>query len=585
MRRSDLWRWLVLALVAAFVAFSCSFLLAPKEAQAKDGKGGQAPAGGGDSSSSGGHDGGAKPAGDTLGGAVNKGADVATQINKGAQGAAKDAGDAIAAGNEGATNPAGDALGGATKAAGDAPAAGNKGAREQGHGGGTSEPIGAAREDTKEALEAPGSAPKANRLLPAVEAEPAAKDVDRTLGETTGTVKPVTEKVAEPTIEGTAGPLVGSVKGATETIDSTAKLADERLVEGAERTLSEVTGTVKPVTEKVAEPTIEGTAGPLVGSVKGATGPLVSPIRETATGAIEPVAELADEAVEPVLGSTTPVLEPVLGAAGSVTKPVLEGTASLVEPVLEGVAPVVGPVLNETGPVVDPVLEEAAAFVGPTNETIGLTVPLFDTPLSGAVEPTTTAPVFGPLVPAAPEPIFGDAGGALLTSPAGATLTGDAPAALPAISSPALGQVAEDTKANPSPLTLTSSVEEAVSLRSAGEYGSPSKTFPEFSGSPSRSLDGSLFGRLRAALLGSAANAVMKKGVQEDRAPLLPFGLPAGAPPVGSSFGGSGFGIGLDLLAALALLSVFLRVGSSSRVPRDLFKLVSSPRLVIELPG
>jgi len=145
--------------------------------------------------------------------------------------------------------------------------------------------------------------------------------------------------------------------------------------------------------------------------------------------------------------------------------------------------------------------------------------------------------------------------------------------------------VAEDTKANPSPLTLTSSVEEAVSLRSAGEYGSPSKTFPEFSGSPSRSLDGSLFGRLRAALLGSAANAVMKKGVQEDRAPLLPFGLPAGAPPVGSSFGGSGFGIGLDLLAALALLSVFLRVGSSSRVPRDLFKLVSSPRLVIELPG
>jgi hypothetical protein len=296
--------------------------------------------------------------------------------------------------------------------------------------------------------------------------------------------------------------------------------------------------------EKVAESTIEGTAGPLVGSVDGATEPLVSPIRETTTGAIEPATKLADEAVEPVLGSTTPVLEPVLGAAGSVTKPVLEETASLVEPVLEGVAPVVGPVLKET------------------------------------------APVFEPVAPAALEPIFGDNSGALPPSPEVATLTVDAPAALPAVSSPVLGQVAGDTKASPSPLALTSSVEEAISTRSAGnEYGLSSKPFPEFSGSPSRALDGSLFGGLRAALFGNATNAVMKGAQEDHRAPLLPFSLPADALAVGSSFGGSGLGIGLDFLAALALLSVFLRVGGSSRSPRDLFKLVSSPRLVIELPG
>jgi hypothetical protein len=141
-RRSDLWRWLVLALVAAFVALSCSFLLASKEALAK---GKQAPVGRGSSGGGGG---------------------------------------------EGATKPAGDALGGATKAAGGAITAGNKEAREKGHGGGTSKPIGAVREVTREALESPGSAPKANKPLSAVEAEPTVKAVDRTLSEATGTVKP-----------------------------------------------------------------------------------------------------------------------------------------------------------------------------------------------------------------------------------------------------------------------------------------------------------------------------------------------------------------------------------------------------------
>jgi hypothetical protein len=55
---------------------------------------------------------------------------------------------------------------------------------------------------------------------------------------------------------------------------------------------------------------------------------------------------------------------------------------------------------------------------------------------------------------------------------------------------------------------------------------------------------------------------------------------------VGSTYrGGSGMGIGLDLLAILALLLTLSRIGGSSVSPREGFKLVSSPRLVTELPG
>jgi hypothetical protein len=68
--------------------------------------------------------------------------------------------------------------------------------------------------------------------------------------------------------------------------------------------------------------------------------------------------------------------------------------------------------------------------------------------------------------------------------------------------------------------------------------------------------------------------------------PLLPVGFPSGTPPVGSNFrGGSSIEIGLDLLAVLALLLVLSRTGGSSVSPREGFKLVSSPRLVTELPG
>jgi hypothetical protein len=68
--------------------------------------------------------------------------------------------------------------------------------------------------------------------------------------------------------------------------------------------------------------------------------------------------------------------------------------------------------------------------------------------------------------------------------------------------------------------------------------------------------------------------------------PLLPFEFPFGAPPAGSTYGGSsGMGIGLDLLAVLALLYMLKRRDTSSVSLREGFRLVSSPRLVTELPG
>jgi hypothetical protein len=94
-----------------------------------------------------------------------------------------------------------------------------------------------------------------------------------------------------------------------------------------------------------------------------------------------------------------------------------------------------------------------------------------------------------------------------------------------------------------------------------------------------------LGGQLAALAAAEAATAVneLPGGIPN---PLLPFGFPSSTPPVGSTFrGGSGMEIGLDLLAVLALLLVLSRTGGSSVSPREGFKLISSPRLVTELPG
>jgi hypothetical protein len=88
------------------------------------------------------------------------------------------------------------------------------------------------------------------------------------------------------------------------------------------------------------------------------------------------------------------------------------------------------------------------------------------------------------------------------------------------------------------------------------------------------------------ATLEAAAAAVVQGVPGGMPHPLLPFGFPDGAPAgSSSSLGSSGFGIGLDLLAALALLSLLLRRAGSAQFPRDHFRPVSSFRPVTELPG
>jgi hypothetical protein len=63
----------------------------------------------------------------------------------------------------------------------------------------------------------------------------------------------------------------------------------------------------------------------------------------------------------------------------------------------------------------------------------------------------------------------------------------------------------------------------------------------------------------------------------------FPFGFPDAAPAAGGSFGGLGHG--LELLGALALLSLLWRAGGAARSPPTSFMLASIPRPVLELPG
>jgi hypothetical protein len=98
-----------------------------------------------------------------------------------------------------------------------------------------------------------------------------------------------------------------------------------------------------------------------------------------------------------------------------------------------------------------------------------------------------------------------------------------------------------------------------------------------------------LLGGQLAALAAAAADAAVAavKGFPGGTPnPLFPFGFPLGAPPPGTTFSSSsGIGLSLELLAILALLYALSRRDISSVSPREVFRLVSSPRLVTELPG
>jgi len=128
-------------------------------------------------------------------------------------------------------------------------------------------------------------------------------------------------------------------------------------------------------------------------------------------------------------------------------------------------------------------------------------------------------------------------------------------------------------------------LEGAAYTSSVTEEAQGTKTEGSISSQPRLFNTSLLLGGQLMALAAEAAAAVkeLPGGIPN---PLLPFGLPFGALPAGSTFASSsGMGIGLDLLAVLALLLVLSRIGGTSVSPSEGFRLASSPRLVTELPG
>jgi hypothetical protein len=89
-----------------------------------------------------------------------------------------------------------------------------------------------------------------------------------------------------------------------------------------------------------------------------------------------------------------------------------------------------------------------------------------------------------------------------------------------------------------------------------------------------------------AAAADTAAAAALKGFPGGMPNPLFPLGFPFGAPLPGTTFSSSsGIALSLELLAILAVLYALSRRDISSVSPREVFRLVSSPRLVTELPG
>jgi hypothetical protein len=170
-------------------------------------------------------------------------------------------------------------------------------------------------------------------------------------------------------------------------------------------------------------------------------------------------------------------------------------------------------------------------------------------------------------------------------------------ATLPSVQQPLLEgplmQVAYSSEPLPAPVFRVDSDPRGAALRGAAYDGSAagnrSAKTDGTPGSHPRLFDTSLLllgGQLAALTAEEAAAGALKDTSPGTPHPLFPFGFPFGALPVGSTFSSSSAtGIGLDLLAVVALLVVLSRIGGSSVSPREGFRLVSSPRLVTELPG
>lgn len=366
--------------------------------------------------------------------------------------------------------------------------------------------------------------------------------------------------------------------------------------------LGESTGTAGDVTKPAVEPDLDGTTSVVRPVLGEATEPLVSqPLLDEATTRLpkaEPNLEIAPPVVEPVLNRVVSESGPVLERATAPVSPVLEKTASTVEPVLEETNPPVESALAETLPAVEPALDGAIpAAAEPFGEAIGPVVrprgeeaiptagPVLEEAAFPGVEPAirTAAPVFEPVSETVAPVVGSGFGEGIVRQSAGPPVlednAGAVPTSLSALPSHALAVEARGAlpDARPAPATLGS----------AWDYGPPVRdespaSAVEPPGVRSGLFDGSfVIDGSHAALLGAITAEDAREGMPRS----LPFGFPSVAPPVGISFGSSGAGVALYLLAILALLPVLSRAGGLSRSTREAFKLGSSLRLAVERPG
>lgn len=343
-----------------------------------------------------------------------------------------------------------------------------------------------------------------------------------------------------------------------------------------------------------------GSLGEVDGRAREATRPAVEPALDEATSVVKPVLEgetkppraepILDEATtrlskaEPILEETAkPEIAPVLNRATAETTPVLERATAPARPVLEETSTTIEPLLDTASSKIEPVLDGA---IPATAESVGEVVGSVARPLGEKAMPTAgpvpqeaafpgvepaieaVAPVFEPVSETVAPVVGSGFGEGIVRQSAGPPVLEGSADAISALPSPALA------------------VETRGVLVSARDYGpvrdEPPASAVEPLGARSGLFDGSFaIDGSHAALLG----AIMAKDVREGTPLPFPFGFPPAAPPVGISFGSSGPGLALDLLAVLALLPVLSRVGGLSRSTREAFTLGSSLRLAVERPG
>ena len=539
-QRPSLRRRFVIALFGVLIAFSYALLLASEEAQAKGGK----------QSSKG------ESAGGAIGGSAKPVQEAAGEVNK-------------LAGNEGAGGKDVGPLATRDPAPrADKPAPVDNGTVRDAARPTTTEQI------ADKATSAVDSVPKTNQPI-----------VEQTgsLGEAAGKAREATGSAVEPALDEATSVTRPALEGETRLprADPILDEAATRLPK-AEPILEETAKPeIAPVLDRATSetgPVLEGATAPTQ-TVLGETSSTVEPLLDTASSKIEPALETAP--VGPMLGKTISTVEPILGEANTLAAPIFKGATLPFEPTLtetllavdsvpdgaipataEPVGEAVGTATRPLGEVVltaGPVLQEAA-FPG-VELAIGAATPILE-PVS-----ETLGYGFGEVV------VRQSVGSPVLEGNAGAI-----PVSLPARPSRALAVEAGGALPDSRPVP--------AALGSARDYGpvrgEPPASTVELPEARSGLLDGSFaINGSHTALL----DAIMARDARGGMPRPFPSELPPAAPPVGISFGSSGAGVALDLLAILALLPVLLRVGGLSWFNRATFELGTSLQLAVERPG